>query len=62
MKKINITVSMCISNDFVVDAEDSTQEDLYDAFMTQYGLPLGVSSYSKDGKWIVDDLEIINNN
>lgn len=62
MKKVNITVSMCISNDFIVDVEDSTPEDLYDAFMTQHGLPSGVSSYMQDKKWIVDDLEIINNN
>lgn len=59
--KTNITVSLCISNDFVVDVEESTPENLYDAFIVQYGLPLGVSNYSKDGKWIVDDIEIINN-
>ncbi len=59
--KTNITVSLCISNDFVVDVEEATPENLYDAFIVQHGLPLGVSNYSKDGKWIVDDIEIINN-
>lgn len=59
--KSNITVSLCISNDFVVDVEDNTPEDLYDAFMSQYGLPSEVSEYPKYGKWIVDNLEIISN-
>ena len=51
--KTNITVSLCISNDFVVDVEEATPENLYDAFMAQHGL--------KDGKWLIDDIEIINN-
>ncbi len=55
--KTNITVSLCISNDFVVNVEEATPENLYDAFMVQYGLPSEVSN----GKWFVDDLEIINN-
>ena len=55
--KTNITVSLCISNDFIVDVEEATPENLYDAFMIQHGLPLEVS----DGEWIVDDIEIINN-
>lgn len=59
--KTNISVSLCISNDFIVDVEDPTPENLYDAFMIQYGLPLGVSNYAENGKWLVDDLEIINN-
>ena len=60
--KTNITVSLCISNDFIVDVEEATPENLYDAFMVQYGLPLGVSNFAEDGKWFVTDLEIINNN
>lgn len=59
--KVNITVSLCISNDFTVDVEEATPENLHDAFITQHGLPLGVSDYSENGKWLVDDLEIINN-
>jgi hypothetical protein len=59
--KTNITVSLCISNDFIVDVEEATPENLYDAFMVQYGLPLEVSNYAENGKWIVDDIEIINN-
>lgn len=55
--KSNITVSLCISNDFVVDIEEATPENLYNAFLTQYGLPLEVS----DGKWCVDNIDIINN-
>jgi hypothetical protein len=55
--KVNITVSLCISNDFIVDVEEATPENLHNAFMIQHGLPLEVS----DGKWLVDDLEIINN-
>ena len=60
--KTNITVSLCISNDFVVDVEEPTPENLYEAFMTQYGFPLGVGDYPKKDKWLVDNLEIINDN
>ncbi len=56
--KSNITVSLCISNDFVVDIEEATPENLYNAFLTQYGLPLEVS----DVKWYFDNIYIINNN
>ena len=60
--KSNITVSLCISNDFVVDIEEATPENLYNAFLTQYGLPWGVSNYEEPGKWCVDNIDIINNN
>ena len=59
--KVNIIVSLCINNDFIVDVEEATPENLYEAFMIQHGLPLGVSNYAENGKWIVDDIEIINN-
>lgn len=59
--KTNITVSMCISRDFEIEVENCTPENLYDQFMIQYGLPLGVSNYATSDKWFVDDIEIINN-
>ena len=59
--KTNITVSLCISNDFIVDVEEATPENLYNAFIVQHGLPLVVSDYLKNGEWVIDDLEITNN-
>lgn len=59
--KTNITVSLCISRDFEVEVGDTSPENLYDAFMIQHGLPLGVSNYVENNKWFVDDLEIIDN-
>ena len=55
--KVQITVSLCISNDCEIDVEDTSPENLYDAFMNQEGLPSEVY----DGRWVVDDLEIIPN-
>jgi len=60
--KVNITVSMCISNDFIVDVKEPTPENLHEAFMVQYGYPLGVSDYPKKDNWLIDDLEIISDN
>lgn len=60
--KVNITVSMCISNDFIVDVKEPTPENLYEAFMVQHGYPLGVNDYPNKDNWLIDDLEIINDN
>lgn len=57
--KTNITVSLCITNEFEIEVDEATPENLYDAFMIQYGLPLGVSNYAEKDKWFVDDMEII---
>lgn len=51
--KTNITVSLCISNDFEIEVEDCSPKNLYDAFIVQYGFP------TLD--WKIDDLEIISN-
>lgn len=59
--KSNITVSLCISNDFIVDVEEITPESIYDAFLIQHGLPSKVSFFAENDKWVVDDLVIINN-
>ena len=53
---------MCISNDFIVDVKEPTPENLYEAFVVQYGYPLGVSDYPNKDNWLIDDLEIINDN
>lgn len=60
--KTNITVSLCISRDFEVEVEDVKPDNLFDAFILQYGLPSDVSEYETKDKWLVDNIEIINNN
>lgn len=52
---MEITVCLCISKDFVVDA---TPENLYEFCDTL--LPSEVS-YTDPNKWIIDDINIINN-
>ena len=59
--KVPITVSLCISKDFEIEITDITEENLYDAFMLQKGLPLNVYDYPTDDGWCVDDM-VINNN
>ena len=52
------TVSLCISKEFE-SSEKMTKEDLYQDFLNKYELPSDVFFYSKKGKWVVDDIEII---
>jgi len=60
MKK-KITISLTISNDFEIDIKEDTPKNVFDAFMEQHGLPVGVSMYAEENKWFVDDFEIIDN-
>lgn len=62
MKKINVTVSMCISKDITLDVEENTLEDINEAFTLQCGYPIGVADLPKDGEWSVDEIEFIENN
>lgn len=63
MKKVKVCASLCISREVEVEVDDEeyNEDDLYNSFVSQIDLPMGVYEYdNKDPEaWLVDDLTVV---